>query len=281
MKFLIIYDPWKQEAIGLAGQIDEYMKSCGIDGKFHGGVIEKDLAFSRDPIIALVLGGDGFIVKNAMRLAKMRIPLVGINFGTLGFLAAIEPEVWQEEIEKIIAGQCKIKRKGILKGVYKSIDGRRKKFEAINEAAFFRGLQKFIRVRIEVDGFVVYEDAGGDGMMVVSAIGSTAYNLAAGGHAFEGGLGITPLAPQKVNVKPFVLEEGRKVRIICLGGSKVVPEEFSLEVDGRGIYGEPGHTTIKSGDEISVRYGKTKVQFIEPEGFFFIQALQRKLGLSR
>jgi len=281
MKFLTIYDTWKPKAINLARKIEAYTKAHGIENLMQESIIQGDRIPRRNSTIALILGGDGFITKNALQLAKTRIPVIGINFGTVGFLAAVEPDDWEEQIEKIIAGNYKIKQKGILKGLFTGFDGRTREFEAINEAAFFRGLQKFIRIRLEIDGFVVYEDVGGDGMLIVSAIGSTAYNLAAGGPIFESGLGITPLAPHKVNVKPLVLEEDRHIRIVCLGGAKVLPEEFSLEVDGHGIYGEADHTVIKPGDEVLVQYSRTKVHFIEPEGFIFIQALQQKLGLSR
>lgn len=279
MHFLVIYDKWKSESGALAEVISEYLSKRGAHAQMYGGVIGHDIGDSSST--ALILGGDGFIVKNAMQLAKMRVPLIGINFGTVGFLAAIETNNWEEEIEKILAGRYKIKQKGILKGILTMAEGGSKKFEAINEAAILRGVQKFICLTVEKDGSSVYENVGGDGIIIPSAIGSTAYSLAAGGPIFEMGIGITPHAPHKVNVKPLVLEESTHIRVICLGGSKVLPEEFSLEVDGHGIDGELDRTIIKPGDEILVRYGRTKVRFIEPEGFSFIHALQKKLGLSR
>lgn len=282
MRFLTIYDSWKPEAVSLAGQIDEYMKAHDNENEVHQDIVQRQRRVrGGDSTIALLLGGDGFIVRNALRLAKLGVPLLGINFGTVGFLAPVEPEDWEGALEKLFEGKYKLWGNRLLAGVLKNRNGKIKRFEAVNDVAIVRGLQKHIRMRVEKDGIVVYSDIAGDGIIISSAIGSTAYNLAAGGPVFQEGMSTTPVAVHRVDVKPLVFEKDTHIRIVCLGGSRALPEEFSLEVDGRGIYGKPGRTVVRPGDEVYVWYGEEVITRIEPEGSSFVNSLQRKLGLSR
>lgn len=268
MKFLIIYDEWKPKAKKLARKIHRWF----VKEKINSALQPENLdVFSQESTVALVLGGDGFITKKGYELAKNDIPFLGINFGTVGFLAASEPEDWEDAVKKILEGRYETKHKSILKG---SLRG--EEFDAVNDVVLFRGLQKFVRMKIKVDNKVIYKDVGGDGIIVCSAIGSTAYNLAAGGPTFEVGLGLTPLAIHRIDIQPFTLEENRVIEITCLGGSHNDDTGYILEVDG------DNSRTVKKGDKIKVWYTDSPtIKFIVPEGFLFIKALQDKLGLTK
>ena len=268
MKFLIIYDDYKPEAKKLARRIHKWFEEKEIDSILQ----PENLDLSpQEPIVALVLGGDGFIVKKAYELAKKEIQFLGINFGTVGFLATAEPEEWKEAVEKILEGRYEVKRKMVLRG---SLRG--EEFDAVNDIVLFRGLQKFVRMKVELDGKVLYEDIGGDGIIICSAIGSTAYNLAAGGPIIEVGIGLTPLAIHRMNIKPLALDESRVFEVTCLGGSYKPDAEYRLEVDG------DNSRIVKRGDKIRVEYSDSpSIGFIVPEGFIFTKALQEKLGLTK
>ena len=221
--------------------------------------------------IALLLGGDGFIIKNGYELARRNIRFIGINFGTVGYLAPVKPRDWMKAIGKILDGRYTLERKKILKGSLRD-----EEFYAVNDIVLFRGLQKFVRMKVKIDGDVVYRNIGGDGMIICSAIGSTAYNLAAGGPIIEVGLALTPLAVHRVDIKPLTRDENRVVEITCLGGSRDPDAEYVLEVDGENS------RRVKLGDKIKVRYSDSPIiEFIVPEGFSFIKALQDKLGLTK
>lgn len=280
MNFLIVYDPWKPEAGNLARTIRQNLAKRKIEARIHKGAIETNVSRRHDTF-GIVLGGDGFVVRNALPFARMRIPLFGINFGTVGFLASVEPEDCQEALEKVLSGKYRIIRTKLLEGMFEKADGSTARFDAVNDVVFFRGLQKFIRMRVEKDNIVLHEGIGGDGVIISSVIGSTAYSLAAGGTVFDSGIGFTPLAIHRVDVRPHIFEEASTMRITCLGGSKALPEEFFLEIDGHGLCGEENHTMIHPGDRATVWSSALEVKRIEPEGFSIIAALQKKLGLSR
>lgn len=279
MNFLIVHDPWKPKSENLARIIRQKLTRRKIESHTHRGAVGLNVPHNKNTV-ALVLGGDGFIVRNALPLARMRIPLLGINFGTVGFLAPVEVEDWQEALEKVLDGRYKIIRTKLLEGMFIGEDGKTKTFDAVNDVVFFRGIQKLIRVKVEKDTSILHEDIGGDGVIIPSAIGSTAYSFAAGGTIFESGIGFTPNNIHRADVEPFVFSENTTMRVICLGGSPALPEEFSLEVDGHGLWGEPGRTIIQPGDQASVWCSKLEVRRIEAEGFDIISALQKKLGLS-
>jgi len=250
-------------------KIQSWFEEKGIDSVLQPEDLDD---FGDESPTALLLGGDGFITRSGHELAKRDIPFLGINFGTVGFLATTEPEDWKEAVEKILLGHFKIDEKKILKG---SLEG--EDFYAVNDIVLHRGLEKFVRMRVEVDGYALYEDVGGDGMIVSSAIGSTAYSLAAGGPVVESGLVVTPIAVHRMDVKPLPLKEDRVVDIICLGGSYDSEAEYVLEVDGNNSRTR----RVKEGDRIKVQYSDEPViKFIVPEGAIFIKALHKKLGLA-
>lgn len=271
MRFLIIHDTWKPEAGKLAQEIEHWCKERNIAVENQPSKVKR---IRGEKMIALVLGGDGFITKNALLLAKKKIPFLGINFGTVGFLAVAEPVQWEEAIVKILEGRYSLEERKLLTGVLETAEGT-EMLEAVNDIVLFRGLQKFIRMQVKIDGHEVYKNIGGDGIIISSSIGSTAYNLAAGGPISEGGLLVTPIAVHRIDIAPLVLKEERTVEVTVLGGSKALKEEFVLEV------GSDNTRRVKPGDKIGVKYGKLVTRFIVPEGFIFIQALQEKLGLSK
>ncbi|OGH68738.1 MAG: hypothetical protein A2754_00015 [Candidatus Magasanikbacteria bacterium RIFCSPHIGHO2_01_FULL_47_8] len=273
MKFIIVYDTWKPDAEKLAEKISDWLSGLEIEHDSYKDMFPTNEEHDPDRI-ALLLGGDGFIVKNILPLAKENIPFLGVNFGTVGFLAPVEPKDWKAAINKILKGKYHIDRKKILDGSIKS-SGKTTHFKAVNDAVLFRGENKFIRMKVSVDGYPVHKELGGDGIIVSSAIGSPAYNLAAKGPIAEVGLIVTPLSIPRINVASMVLGEDRIVEIKCLGGSRPYEKEFPLEVDGDNT------RRIKTGDVIAIRYGDLRAKFIIPEGSIFIKSLHNKLGLSK
>ena len=268
MRFLIIFDSWKPKAEKLAGEIQNWLREKGIDSVLKPEDLD---GFGDEPPMALLLGGDGFINRNGYELAKRDIPFLGINFGTVGYLAIAEPSEWEKAVQRFLDGRYKIERRKVLKG---SLG--KEKFYAVNDVVLHRGLQKLVRMKVKVDGRVVYRNIGGDGMIVCSAIGSTAYNLAAGGPIIETGFGLTPIAVHRINIKPLPLPEDKVIEIICLGGSFDPDAEYVLEVDG------DNSRRVRIGDKIKVQYSDSPIiVFIVPEGFSFIKSLQDKLGLTK
>jgi NAD+ kinase len=160
--------------------------------------------------LAVVVGGDGSVLYAVMGLAK-QIPVLGINWGEVGFLAELEPSEALGFLEGLRAGFRVEKRMRI--GI--SLDGERLG-DALNEAVIVTSRPaKMLRFAVEVDG-ILAERFRADGMLVSTPTGSTAYAMSAGGPIVDPrveGFLLVPLAPYMLSSRPVVIASDRVLRI--------------------------------------------------------------------
>jgi NAD+ kinase len=171
--------------------------------------------------LMLVLGGDGTILSTARLCAPAQIPIVGINFGHVGFLAELEPGEALEQLAYYLDGDYWIDERAMLAGIL-TIGDTSEQFEALNDIVVVRGAEpRVIRLKLWVDDYY-YSTMSADGIIVATATGSTAYNLAAGGpvlHPSVRGSVLTPIAPHLATDRPMVFEPHSLVRLELLGDS--------------------------------------------------------------
>jgi NAD+ kinase len=180
----------------------------------------------------LVLGGDGTLLAMADRIAAAErdIPILGVNFGSLGFLTEItRPELF-DSLQAVVAGHYTHDERMMLRAIVSGggmadsvdpapqIDARG--FIALNDVVFTRrALSRMVEVSVWVgDQFVTTVKA--DGLIIASPTGSTAYNLSAGGpivHPALDALIITPIAPHMLSNRPIVIPAEREVRVVPAG----------------------------------------------------------------
>ncbi|MGH7177031.1 MAG: NAD(+)/NADH kinase, partial [Tepidisphaeraceae bacterium] len=205
--------PWVESRVQVAG--------VDTDGSI-------DLA-SQDVDAILVFGGDGTLLSCARRLQGKRVPLMGVNFGRLGFLASFTPEQFKEHFQALVAGRLPMSSREVL--VASVVDGsvqckltddaevlakNRWTSTALNDAVITAGSPfRMIELQLGTDS-----DPGvrcfGDGMIVTTPSGSTAYNVAAGGPILSPAVDaicITPLAPQSLSFRSVVMPSTVKVII--------------------------------------------------------------------
>jgi NAD+ kinase len=220
----------------------------------------------------LSIGGDGTLLSAARLVEGRAIPLVGLNFGRLGFLADLSGHDGLEMLSQLVEGRHALEERTVLEASV--VRGRKivHRDRCLNEF-FLRGKRELSMIEIEVanaSGSVC--DYWADGLLVATPTGSTAYSLALGGPIVEHSVPcvvLTPVAPHSLNVRPMVLsDEGVYVL------RPRVRESALLLSDGRNEF------HLLPGDEVKVRKSRHPVLLLRPEGATFSDALRQKLGWS-
>ena len=229
--------------------LDEYSVSVTTGAELAQALGNPDLSAGRfeDCDLLMVLGGDGTILSALDYALPNDIPMLGINLGRLGFLTEVEPQNLRRDVTDLLEGRYSIDERMTM--TLKGHDER--KLFALNEVVVSRSTPavRVLSLEIEVNGILV-DRISGDGLVVASATGSTAYSLSAGGPIMRPGLDcfvITPICPHTMNARPVVVSSKDMITIRVLddrGGAHAV-------LDGRktvGIaQGEPGITITRSG----------------------------------
>ena len=157
--------------------------------------------------LAVAVGGDGTILRTLARLLGTGVPVIGINFGRVGFLASIAPERLEDDLARVFAGEYRTIEQPTLEA---QLDG--ETFVAVNDVV---ATSSTLGRMIELGWAIAGEDLGVvscDGMICSTPSGSTAYNLSNGGPVLVRGLdamAITFIAPHSLDARPLVVPRGR------------------------------------------------------------------------
>jgi NAD+ kinase len=241
-------------------------------GNVAGARSRDDLPGEVDLIV--VMGGDGTLLSMATRIAQSGrdIPILGVNFGSLGFLTEIRIDELYAALESVVAGTAVLDERAMLAAAaYRD----REHFDSrlvLNDVVFTKAaLSRIIELSISVStGLVTKVKA--DGLIITSATGSTAYNLAAGGpiiHPRVDALAITPIAPHTLTNRPVVLP-----------GSEVIEIRPHLETAADEIYvtydGQTGYP-LQKGDIVRVRTADWRLRLIKAPARSYFEVLREKL----
>jgi NAD+ kinase len=222
----------------------------------------EDLPYMVDLLV--VLGGDGTLLAVADRvsLAGRDMPILGVNFGHLGFLTEINfPELFPL-LESAIAERATTERRLIMRTRVLRAGRQIAEHVAFNDVVITRGaLSRIIELSVTVGGeFVARFNA--DGLIIASPTGSTAYNLSAGGpivHPAVDALVLTPIAPHTLSNRPIVIPASAPVRVTP--SARDPDQEVILTLDGQiGLPLEPGDTVEAVRNETPVRLVKSPTQ---------------------
>jgi NAD+ kinase len=219
--------------------------------------------------LILVLGGDGTLlaVADIVGHSARDVPILGVNFGSLGFLTEItRPELFTS-LEAAINGPIEHDERMMLRG---SVG--RQSHVALNDIVFTRmALSRMVELDVTVgDQFVT--SVRSDGLIVASPTGSTAYNLSAGGpvvHPAIDAIVLTPIAPHTLTHRPIVIPASREVRIRASSGN--AGAEIYVTFDGQ--HGFP----VQEGDEVSVTRAPKPIRLIRAANRNYFEVLRKKL----
>jgi NAD+ kinase len=221
--------------------------------------------------LAIVLGGDGSILRAAHQMGYDQRPVLGVNLGRLGFLAALQPEQLDQALPEIAAGrhrviehlmiECSATRSG--RPLYLAL--------GLNEASVLAGPPfTIVDIELYVDGELV-STYSCDGLIVSTPVGSTAHSLSAGGPILRNDIqafAIVPISAHTLTHRPVVDSADRTIEL-------AVPrphEGTSLVVDGRVL------GTLKAGDRVRIVRSKARFQMVEVRGQGYYRTLRDKLG---
>lgn len=245
--------------------------ASGVEKSLVGGgqEIVRDL---KDAELIITLGGDGTLLHAACEHIEQGTPFMGINVGTLGFLTAAEADEWQEAIEKIIKGEYFVSERMTIEASIQNSKSQtpNPKFRALNEIVV-KGMYRVVNLEITVNG-QKFLNTSGDGVIVATQTGSTAYSLSAGGPIVDpevDSLLITPVNAHGLPVPSVVLSPNDEISVKVVRGN-----DISLVIDGQE------HEEVKMGDEIKIVRGKHRVKLVYFEKDQFLKSLNAKFGLA-
>ncbi len=219
--------------------------------------------------VLIVLGGDGTILRVARHAAVYKTPIFGINLGNLGYLASAEPSEWQLAVSKVLEGDHTLEKRMMLKVTNEEGD----EALCLNDV-YIRNSNAahMISLRLCING--QYADTyRGDGIVLASPTGSTAYSLSAGGPVLKPDtslISVTQISPHNLYARPFVLSGEDVVSITALK-----EQEGTVFADGEKWL------DLKQGERISIRGADVYTYIIKTSSLGFYDILRRKMVEQR
>ena len=216
-----------------------------------------DKEFPKNIDFIICFGGDGTVLRSVPFALRYNVPIVGFNFGKVGYLLNFEFDDFEKVIKILKEGKFTLDTRKLLE--VKAYQGEQVVFNglALNDAVVFKTVtEKLIYLKLNVDKGDVYE-AACDGMIISTPTGSTAYSLAAGGVIISPkvpAIITTPITPQVLNIRPMVYADSETIEVKLL---KFYPA--TLIVDGVKI------CELNPNDRVVVKKAKEKIRFVTGE----------------
>ena len=236
-------------------------------------VPEADLAGEADLMIAI--GGDGTMLYAGNLSRTSDIPLLGINRGRLGFLADVSPDEMLDTVDHILTGEYSLESRLLLDARLVRGDGSVITATALNDVVLQRrDTGRMVDIVASIDGQFVNTHSG-DGLIVATPTGSTAYALSCGGPIIEPKLDavvIVPICPHTLTDRPIVVPASESIEIRTLEREDTKAE---VTIDGHSI-GE-----IRADDKLSICAAEGRITLIHPPGYDFFGILRSKLFWGR
>lgn len=239
-------------------------------------IAEKDIIeVPKDAECAIVLGGDGTLLKAARDMMDSEIPLLGVNLGTLGYLAEVEIGHIENALDKLLRDEYKKEERMMLSGVICQEEGKEIQNFALNDIAISRcGSLQILRFDIFVNGKFL-NSYSADGMIVATPTGSTGYNMSAGGPIVEPGarlLLLTPICPHTLNTRSIVLSPEDEVTIQIPEGHEKTVQTVEANFDGTH------KVTLKTGDKIVIKKASKTTGILKLNTESFLEILHKKMS---
>ena len=279
-RFLIYVNQFKDQELKTTKRIEEYLKNHGQEVCLLK--VEKDWKqgeysapdFPKDVDVMLVLGGDGTVLQAARETIHSRIPLIGVNLGSLGFMTQIEPTGIEVALDRLIDGDYREESRMLLQGKASLQGGVTKEGLALNDIVITRsGALRVILLRIYVNGSFLHEYQA-DGMIITTPTGSTGYNLSAGGPLVEPGaklLMLTPICPHSLNHRSIILSSEDEIEIEIPLGKEGKEQKVEASLDGGNSF------TMVTGDRITIKKSRESARFLQLSSVSFLETLHQKM----
>jgi NAD+ kinase len=252
---LVVKD--QRDALEVAKEVHDYLCLKGFKVVMDQEIDEMEVD------LFLVLGGDGTILKTVSRAKNKATPILGINFGTTGFLAQVSPERWREALERVIAGSYELEERAKLE-----VRVREKRGSALNEAVVITSVPvEILDLRLTVDDALVQEIKA-DGIIISTPTGSTAYSKSCGGPIVDPRAEcfvITPICPFEGGLRALVVPQSSRIEVKLGGKSSAL-----VVIDGEQ------KLSLAIGETAAFYLSEEKARFIKLERDFYSKLRKRR-----
>lgn len=268
----IVVKPHKEVILHLKLTV-EILKSLNVEvvlEKIAADLLGKTSDISREKIasfvdIIILIGGDGTFLSVATQAVEAEIPVGGFNLGSLGFLTELSKDKLEESLMNIFHGQVEVSERKLLEIGFKG-----EKYIALNDVVASKGnIARVIKLLLEIDQNHVVE-FGGDGLIISTPTGSTAYSLASGGPIVSpevNGIIITPICPHSLTFRPLVVPDHSVIKVTL----KSENTEVFITVDGQTLI------PMATGDEFEVSIYHKKLKMVVARDMNYFKLINEKL----
>jgi NAD+ kinase len=284
----LVLKPHQPEALKTICELTQWLTARGIE-LVGGPEIERDRIeqatgcsvrevqsdkLAQEVDLVLVLGGDGTMIATARMIGDSDVPVLGINFGGLGYLAEFRIEELHSALEAILAGNCRLDKRVML-----SVELLRGQ-ESITKTCVLNDvvINKSALARIiEIEAYFNQQFVNSfraDGLIVSTPTGSTAYNLSAGGPVIFPSMNaivITPICPFTLSNRPIVVPDNADIELRL----KTDKEDVALTLDGQVGF------ALEVEDRVMIKKSKTTFKLIQPANRNYFDVLRDKLRWGR
>jgi NAD+ kinase len=224
--------------------------------------------------LIVVLGGDGTMISTARMVGDNQVLVLGINYGSLGYLTDFRIEEMTQSIEAILRGEYDIDPRVMLSAEHWRGDEMLAKGRVLNDVVINKAaLARIIQIEVSLNQLFV-NSFRADGLIVSTPTGSTAYNLSAGGPIIYPSMNavvLTPICPFTLTNRPIVIPDTAMIELKLLNEN----EGVVLTLDG-----QIGHT-LHSGDCVRIRKSRTTFNLVQPPNRNYFDVLRNKLKWGR
>jgi NAD+ kinase len=278
----VVIKPNHKEAWATAGDLAAWLKKRNINliGKTHGKAKKCDIKtveieeFQTQSDLIVVLGGDGTMISTARLTGSREVLVLGINYGSLGYLTDFRIEEMFPALEMILAGKYEIDRRVMLDVEHFRADKKLTEGRVLNDVVVNKSaLARIIEIEVNLNRLYV-NSFRADGLIVATPTGSTAYNLSAGGPILYPSMNavvLTPICPFTLTNRPIVVPDEDEIEIKL----KNDIEGVVLTLDGQ--IGFP----ISTEDKVLIHKSATTFNLVQPPNRNYFDVLRNKLKWGR
>jgi NAD+ kinase len=245
----------------------EHQTGCAVE-------VASDAELAKQVDLMLVLGGDGTMIATARMIGGTEVPVIGVNYGGLGYLAEFRIEELFTALESILAGDYNLEKRDMLAVELRRGDEIVTTNRVLNDVVMNKSaLARIIEIETYLNGQFV-NSFRADGLIVATPTGSTAYNLSAGGPIIFPSMNavvITPICPFTLSNRPIVVPDDSVIEVRLM----TEKEDVALTLDGQ--VGFP----LQAQDRVVIRKSETSFNLVQPTNRNYFDLLRDKLRWGR
>ncbi len=266
MKILVVNNNLISQSLPMADNIAGKLRTMNVEVEIYDVSSLPDQAEKVNIII--VLGGDGTLIRAARKYADRNIPILGVNMGTVGFLSNIEADEIETSLDKLVSQEYSLDERMLLEIDIYQDDKLLETHYSLNELALKSANARMLNLGIEISG-QIHSVFRGDGIIIATPTGSTAYSLSAGGPVTDPDLEVfllTPIAAYHLYRRPLVIDGAKDITVYPQTANPV-----TIFIDGQV------KTELDENYMIRIKKAQPKVKLLRLKETTFFYTLNHKL----